>query len=48
MGGLDSREITFLISDDSVYPLGIAWSAAAAGVTGQEHLLLLAPWVLKT
>lgn len=47
MGGLNSQEITFPISADSVYSLGIAWSAAAAGAMGQEHLLLPAPWVLQ-
>lgn len=41
MRGLNSQEITFPISADSVYPLGIAWSAA--GAKGQEHLLLPAP-----
>lgn len=48
MGGLNSREITFQIGADSVYALGIAWSAAAAGVMGQEQLLLPAPWALKS
>lgn len=34
MGGLNSQEITFSISADSVYLLVIAWSAAAAGAMG--------------
>lgn len=48
MGGLNSQEITFSISADSVYPLGIARSAAVAGALGQEHWLLPAPCVLKS